>query len=219
MRPKMLLLAVLLAIGVVAARPGACFACSCVAPPPLAELVAQNVDLVVVVGRAAGPEGDRTIFGVERQFFGPKLPAVIRVVPATILLPDGSMVSNTCGIDLATGVPMFLVMGIGEDGSPVPSVCLPNSRADTAVGLAYIAEAEAAFGPGWVPDAASAAPASPSATPTVLPSAALTPTPTPSTDPSTGSSLVVAAGLVLATAVALVVGVVVAARSRRRDAP
>ena len=218
-RPTKLLLAVILALGVVVARPGACLACSCIAPPPLAELVAQNENLVVVVGRAAGPDGDRTLFGVERQFFGPKLPAVIRVVPATILLPDGSAFSNSCGIDLATGVPMFLVMGIGEDGSPAPSNCLPHARADTATGFAYIAEAEAAFGPGWVPAAASAAPASPSATHTAT--AAGTPVATPSSTPATnspaGSSLLLAAGLLLAAALALIMGVTFAARRRRRD--
>ena len=224
MRPKMLLVAVILAFGVVAARPGACLACSCMVPPPLAELVAQNEDLVIVLGRAAGPDGDRTLFGVERQFFGPKLPAAVRVMAKTTLLPDGSIVVNTCGIDLATGVPMFLVMGIGEDGSPAPSSCLPHARSDMALGLAYIAEAEAAFGPGWVPDAASAAPASPSATPTALPSAAPTPAPAatpatdpPATDPIAGSSLLPAAGLLVGAALAVIVGVTLLARRRRRD--
>lgn len=217
----MLLVAVILAFGVVAAQPGACLACSCMVPPPLAELVAQNEDLVIVLGRAAGPDGDRTLFGVERQFFGPKLPAVVRVMAKTTPLPDGSIVVNTCGIDLATGVPMFLVMGIGEDGSPAPSSCLPHARSDTAPGLAYIAEAEAAFGPGWVPDAASAAPtpaaATPAATPAVTTAPAPTPVSTPAPDQPAGSSLLPAAGLLVGAALAVIVGVTLAARRRRRD--
>ena len=205
MRFKTIVLAALIALVLAAARPETCLACSCVLPqPPLADLAAQNENLVVVVGRAAGSDGDRILFGVESQYVGPELPALIRVVPATVTYPDGTSYHNTCGLNLPTGVRMFVVMGIGEDGSLAPSVCLPHARADAPDGLAYIEEAEAAFGPARSPGVAA----------TEEPLA--TPAPDPAIDPPVGTPLVVAAGLVLAAALTLVGGVALAARRRRR---
>jgi hypothetical protein len=200
-----IVLSALFALVLAAARPETCLACSCVLPqPPLADLAAQNENLVVVVGRAAGSDGDRTLFGVESQYLGPELPAVIRVIRATVTYPDGTSYHNTCGLDLPTGVRMFIAMDIGEGGSLAPSVCLPHARADAPDGLAYIDEAEAAFGPARPPGAP----------------ATREPLATPATDlaidPSVGTPLAMAAGFVLAAALTLVGGVALAARRRRR---
>jgi hypothetical protein len=171
--------------------------------PPLAELVRdRDRQVVIVVGRAGVAEGDRTPFGVERQYFGPALPPAIQVVPATVRLPDGTSMVNTCGIDLVIGRRMFLVMSVEADGSFGPSTCLPAAPADEPAGEAYIAEAIAAFGGGVVPSAAATDPPIPIVSPDTPASPA----------PDAG---VVGAGPALAAALVLALGLALLARRRR----
>ncbi|MFH1475665.1 MAG: hypothetical protein ABIG85_07375 [Chloroflexota bacterium] len=214
MHARTLALAAILALGFAAVVPGRCLACSCVAPPPLAELVQEpGQPLVIVVGRAGVPEGDRTPFGVERQYFGPAVPAVIQVIPATEWLPDGTTLVSSCGIDLAIGRRMFLVMSVQADGSMRPSVCLPNAPADEPAGASYIAEAEVAFGGGTVP-------VGPAASPPIAIVSPDTPAPAPPGGPDGRGAgaepepLVVGAGIVLVVGLALVLGLAIRARSR-----
>jgi hypothetical protein len=145
--------AAILGAGVLAiAIAGPSFACSCVMPEPLGTYLERDPTVAVFAGTAGPTTGARTAFSVERWFAGPGAAPVVLLVPGTVDLGNGEMMSNTCGLDLPAGSRWILAAPRGDDGVFTPSVCLPNARLGMPEGAALVAQAEQAFGPGMVPE-------------------------------------------------------------------
>lgn len=145
--------AAILGAGVLAfAFAGPSFACSCVTPEPLGTYVERDPTIAVFAGTAGQTAGRRTSFTVERWFAGPGAAPVVLLVPGTVDLGNGEMMSNTCGLDLPAGSRWITVAPRGDDGAFTPSVCLPNAQLGTPEGAALVAEAQRTFGSGSVPE-------------------------------------------------------------------
>jgi hypothetical protein len=131
--------------------PARTVACSCIAPSPLAAIVAQEPDLIVVVGRVGAGHGGRFAFAVERWYRGDLGMDRLILTDAVIDQGDGTQIVNTCGRQLRTGDRMALVGTVGVGGNLETNVCLPGGVIGTPDGDALVAEAAAALGPGATP--------------------------------------------------------------------
>lgn len=146
-------LATVLLVGALAAGrlalPGGMVACSCLALEPGAPLFTGQ-EQVVVVGTVGPGDGSGIFpFAVERWFKGGDA-ATIRLTSATQRLPDGSFVTNSCGVDLTPGWHVILVASL-RDGIYDPSPCQPFAAIETADGQRTLQAAIATFGDGAPP--------------------------------------------------------------------
>lgn len=144
--------AALAALVLAGAFAGPTLGCSCIVPEPLGTYVERDPTVAVFAGTAGQTTANRTAFSVERWFAGPGEAPVVLLVPGTVDLGNGEMMSNTCGLDLPAGSRWILATPRGDNGSFTPSICLPSARLGTPEGAALVAEAEQAFGPGTVPE-------------------------------------------------------------------
>ncbi len=135
------------------AMPQLAVACSCAAPlPGVADF--DGPDQAVVVGQVGAEVGGGLFaFAVERWFHGGTEPT-IRMRSATERLPDGSFVTNTCGVELVPGT-RLVVAAHRADDVVTPSACSPHAEVESMEGQQMLAGAAARFGPGIVPNETS----------------------------------------------------------------
>jgi hypothetical protein len=140
-----ILAALALALVGTAAIPTPVFACKC-APVSIGAL--DPASSQVYVGTAAAPAAEGTPMGVEVWFEGPG------EAPVVYLAASSFGDSASCGIDpLASGSRWIMSTFIAEPGStPATGMCQPHGLLDSPEGQAMLAEAEAAYGPGSVPE-------------------------------------------------------------------
>ena len=134
------------------AFPKAAFACSCAGEPKLSD--AAEGDVAVFVGRVASVRADGSYdFAVERWFRGGSA-AVVPVMSARQVFPDGMTALNTCGLDLQTGQHLLLAAGRDEAGVYYPNICSYHAEFNGEFGGQLAIEANQLFGPGFVPGTA-----------------------------------------------------------------
>ena len=138
------LLAVLAVVGMTSLAglidPSSTYACSCIAPRPVAEY-RGNAEYAVLVGRVANVDANqRGSFVVERWFQGGAAP----VVPFST---GGGM----CGPTVSAGQQLVLVSFV-DAGVLQAGVCSPIGDLATAEGQALAQEVAAAFGAGRAAD-------------------------------------------------------------------
>lgn len=161
-------------------------------PVSLAEAVARSPETAVFFGTIvaqddAGGFPDRATMRVEGRFRGPLLPASV-----DLRVGGGA----DCSISVRTGARMLLVARMEANGRWFPALCDPQGELGTPDGDALFAEAVRTFGP---PQPGGGPPLAP------LP-----------VGPDPGL-IAAAAGVVLVIALALVIGVTVAARRARGE--
>lgn len=147
-------LATVVLVGALAAGrlslPAATFGCSCMAREPGAPLFSGREQAVLVGTVGAGDGSGIFPFAVERWFRGGNA-ATIPLASGTLRLPDGSFVSNSCGVDLQPGWHVIIVATLSE-GVWSPGACQPFAAVDTAEGQRAIQAAIVTFGTGAPPN-------------------------------------------------------------------
>jgi hypothetical protein len=169
-------------------------ACSCAQLGSLAEYL--DADSSLILGTTGARVGNDVPFLVERWFAGPGAARVVSLVPGDQIMPDGTTSWNSCGIDLPAGRHLLLVVYREASGRFQPSICAPVGDVDQPEGQALLAEAQATFGTGTVPEDP------PTTEGPVDPTTTLTP------------EVLAAAGILAAATMILVGGVVLIARRR-----
>jgi hypothetical protein len=150
-RTSLLALVALLSTGLWLTAAGPTFACSCVAPEPLAAY--STTDYAIFSG-TTGPSDARGVpVRVENWFSGPG-PA-----PIVYLAASSFGDSASCGTNLpAAGTDWIWVAYLPEDGGdPGTGLCNPHAQLGTPEGDAMLADAISTFGGGPTTDPPAAA--------------------------------------------------------------
>jgi hypothetical protein len=125
--------------------PRSAMACSCIAPPPLAQLAATE-PVTIIAGTIGVAQPDRTPISVETWFHGD-------LVTDLLWVSGGSNQVSSCDIATSAGQRWILVLwggpaAPGANGLYSMSSCSPNGLIGTPEGNALLGEAIAAFGAG-----------------------------------------------------------------------
>ena len=142
-----LVAAFVFAVTWIAVFPMPAFACKC-APTTIGAL--DPTENQVYAGIAGTASSAGTPMTVTRWYSGPG------EAPTVELAASSFGDSASCGIEpLPVGSQWIMSAYVGESGAqPTTGQCQPHAQLGTPEGAAMLAEAEAAFGPGTVPDAA-----------------------------------------------------------------
>jgi len=138
-----------LTVGWVALLPTPAFACSC-ALITIGDLDPTQNQVYVATAGQSTPQG--TPMAVDVWFSGPG------AAPVVILAASSFGDSAGCGTEPFAPGSRWIVTAWASDPSrpPTTGLCQPHGQLDTPEGQVLLAEAEAAYGPGTVPDGGAA---------------------------------------------------------------
>lgn len=172
-----LLAAFVLTFALAAFVPAPTFACSC-AQISIGELDPTQNQVFVATAGEPMPQG--TPVAVELWLTGPG------AAPVVMLSPQSFENTSMCGVpQFQPGSRWILSTWAGDPTTqPSVSICQPHAQLDTPEGQTMLAEAQAAYGPGAVPEGGGA------------PTPAPTPEPSAPEAPADPTPLLVMAGIV-----------------------
>jgi hypothetical protein len=142
MRGRLTVACAVVAIAVVVLPPVSAVACS---PPFDPSIEALGPGQLVVVGATGERVGRGRLFHVERWYNGGP-----PTTPIIIAFKEGEPIGD-CSYPVAAGMHLIIAPFRLDDGSLYADLGTLQADPDTEAGRAYVAEAEALFGPGVVP--------------------------------------------------------------------